>query len=284
MLPLDSPRWAELKHAYGKAIDTPSLLQQLYEVPTTEEIPDELSEKIWSSLCHQGDTLTASYAAIPHIVTITSQRPPEHRISHLCLVAAIEQGRHLERAHTLPVTLADTYFAALKQTEELALQCLSIAWDERDYRYLLSVLSTVRGHIGLAKMLWLTDETTECPECDALFATQGYEDFVNKENLSGGTKLFQADRSVDYVNWLKANPTGFVLLPSKDSNLYSGVIHRVECVSLKDIDREEVDGASPRLWRVCGTDWYKLADWLQKHAYDPWCATYICEKCLPRPS
>jgi hypothetical protein len=33
MLSLESPRWKELKHAYGVASDTPTLLQQLDTLP-----------------------------------------------------------------------------------------------------------------------------------------------------------------------------------------------------------------------------------------------------------
>ena len=31
MLPLDDPRWSELEHAYGDAVDTATLLQKLYD-------------------------------------------------------------------------------------------------------------------------------------------------------------------------------------------------------------------------------------------------------------
>lgn len=67
MLNLDSPKWSELDHAYGKASDIPDLLRQLETIPN----PDDNSEpwlSLWSSLAHQGDIYSASFAAVPHIV------------------------------------------------------------------------------------------------------------------------------------------------------------------------------------------------------------------------
>ena len=54
MLKLDSPRWSELDHAYGKAADIPSLLRQLNDVPTSEG-RQEPWFTLWSALAHQGD-------------------------------------------------------------------------------------------------------------------------------------------------------------------------------------------------------------------------------------
>jgi hypothetical protein len=68
MLPLDSPRWSELKHAYGFASDVPGLLSQLVAFPAEATYQDEPWFTLWSSLYHQGDIYPASFAAVPHIV------------------------------------------------------------------------------------------------------------------------------------------------------------------------------------------------------------------------
>ena len=72
MLELDDPRWSELSHAYGGASDIPALLRQLAKSPRQQGTKEEPWFTLWSSLCHQGDAYSASYAAIPHIVEMAA--------------------------------------------------------------------------------------------------------------------------------------------------------------------------------------------------------------------
>jgi hypothetical protein len=74
MLLLQSPQWSELKHAYGSAKNIPALLQQLEGFPTSEGT-NEPWFTLWSSLCHQGDIYSASFAAVPHIVRVLASAP-----------------------------------------------------------------------------------------------------------------------------------------------------------------------------------------------------------------
>lgn len=62
MLSLDSPRWGELEHAYGSAVDVPALLGALRDFPKSEG-QREPWFSIWSALAHQGDVYSASFAA-----------------------------------------------------------------------------------------------------------------------------------------------------------------------------------------------------------------------------
>jgi hypothetical protein len=66
-LPLDSPRWSELDHAYGKAAGIPALLRHLESFPPSSP-DDEPWFSLWSALAHQGDVYPASFAAVPHVV------------------------------------------------------------------------------------------------------------------------------------------------------------------------------------------------------------------------
>jgi hypothetical protein len=68
-LALEDPRWAELEHAHGSAGDVPDMLRALADGD------DDAWERIWSSLCHQGDVYPASYAALPHVVAIAAGQP-----------------------------------------------------------------------------------------------------------------------------------------------------------------------------------------------------------------
>jgi hypothetical protein len=58
MLSLDSPRWADLTHAYGVASDIPELLRQLHSLPDSSG-ESEPWFNLWSALAHQGDVYPA---------------------------------------------------------------------------------------------------------------------------------------------------------------------------------------------------------------------------------
>ncbi len=69
MLSLEDARWADLRHAYGSAGDIPSLLRTLSDDCSPSRSSNaEPWFSLWSSLCHQGNVYTASYAAVPHLV------------------------------------------------------------------------------------------------------------------------------------------------------------------------------------------------------------------------
>ena len=64
MSALEEIHWRELSHAYGFASDLPALLQQLYAFPSEANSSSEPWHSLWSSLYHQGDIYSASYAAV----------------------------------------------------------------------------------------------------------------------------------------------------------------------------------------------------------------------------
>src|SRR5437016_5183146 len=89
MLSLDSPRWRELRHAYGPAVDTPALLAELRAYPRCEG-EKEPWWSIWSSLAHQGDVYSASFAAVPHVVAALATNPLRCDSSYIHLPAWVE--------------------------------------------------------------------------------------------------------------------------------------------------------------------------------------------------
>lgn len=88
-LPLDSPRWHELAHAYGKASDIPALLRQLATVPTSDG-EREPWFSLWSALAHQGDVHAASFAAVPHVVKALATSPLTADASYFQFPAVVE--------------------------------------------------------------------------------------------------------------------------------------------------------------------------------------------------
>jgi len=93
MIELESTLWGQLNHAYGKASDIPALLAQLADYPSNTSDKAEPYFSLWSALCHQGDTYSASYAAVPHIVNLALENPNKISSDYLLLPTAIEISR-----------------------------------------------------------------------------------------------------------------------------------------------------------------------------------------------
>ena len=118
MLSLDDPRWDDLTHAYGLAVDVPPLLCRLAENPKQLGPNDEPWFSIWSSLCHQGDVYTGSYAAIPHVVQIALSKPGPIDFSFFLFPASVEVARINGRGPEIPRFLAVAYDEAIKLLPE----------------------------------------------------------------------------------------------------------------------------------------------------------------------
>src|SRR5262249_12107619 len=137
MIPLNSPRWLELTHAYGDASDIPELLRRLETFPSKADYKTEPYFSLWSALCHQGDVYSASYAAVPHIVGLLSTAPNTAPSDLFSLVGAIEIARASSHGPEIPKDLADSYFEALRQIPTLAAEAASTSWDEVRCRAIL---------------------------------------------------------------------------------------------------------------------------------------------------
>ncbi len=113
MLSLDDPEWSRLSHAYGLAADIPELLRQA-DLPAHSAIRgEEPWEALWSSLCHQGDVYSASYAAVPHLIATAGKTAGPVAFDFFLLPASIEVARINGRGPEMPPSLSDDYFSAL---------------------------------------------------------------------------------------------------------------------------------------------------------------------------
>src|SRR6185369_5672976 len=91
MLPLDSPRWTELKHAYGDAADIPRLLKELENFPLDQgPLFNGPWHSVWSALAHQGDVYPASFAAVPWIVHFLGVDPLKSGWEYFGFPACVE--------------------------------------------------------------------------------------------------------------------------------------------------------------------------------------------------
>src|SRR4029434_3911202 len=117
MLELDSPRWSELRHAYGAASDIPDLLRQLDTLPAGDGTREPWFS-LWSSLAHQGDVYSASFAAVPYVVKALQSAPACADFTYFQLPAWVEICR-TKNSVAVPEDLAPAYFGALSQLPTL---------------------------------------------------------------------------------------------------------------------------------------------------------------------
>jgi hypothetical protein len=129
MLPLDDQRWKTLSHAYGPATDIPALLGRAAHDMRPGHKPGSTWFDLWSALCHQGDTYTASYAAAPHLIALAPAHLQHNRYDPLFLTACIELARLEGRGPAIPEDLGDGYRAAIEHGRALASAYVSRAWD-----------------------------------------------------------------------------------------------------------------------------------------------------------
>jgi len=154
MLTLDDARWEKLEHAYGGAGNIPALLRAL----ASSTIPklgfqEEPWFSLWSSLCHQGDVYTASYAAIPHIVRIASEADGPIDSSFFHLPAAVEVARQSGRGPDLPEGLANDYHCAIGQLLANVVKCQSENWDQSMVLAVAAAQAVAKGQFELAEAL-----------------------------------------------------------------------------------------------------------------------------------
>ncbi len=143
MLSLDSPRWGELRHAYGSAADIPALLRALEPLPPAEG-QREPWYTLWSALAHQGDVYSASFAAVPHVVRVLASAPEKAHFTYFQFPAWVEICRH-KTSEAIPPDLNAPYVAALAQLPGLVAAASAREWDADFLACALSAVAAAKG-------------------------------------------------------------------------------------------------------------------------------------------
>jgi hypothetical protein len=149
VLSLESPRWNELRHAYGAATDTPELLARLDALPQSQG-EDEPWFTLWSSLAHQGDVYSASFAAVPHVVEALSRAPLNADSAYFQFPAWVEVCRK-RGAVAVPPDLEADYFASLSRMPGLIAAASAREWDSDFLQCAMAALAAAKGSAQLAE-------------------------------------------------------------------------------------------------------------------------------------
>jgi len=151
-LPLDDPRWSELRHRQGSAADVPARLRQLLDHPEDRAAFSDL----WPYLCSEGTTHSAPFAAVPYIVEVCEKLPAGTRFEHLVFLGLVSMhaGPHSEGEDEVALAYADTRPRILAMLgEEIAFE-----HDAANTRYLLAAIAALKGYPKMATSIeWLDD-------------------------------------------------------------------------------------------------------------------------------
>jgi len=160
MLSLDDARWGELKHAYGNASDIPELLKQLSTLPAAiGEVEPWFS--LWSSLAHQGDVYSASFAAVPHVIAALAENPMKADSTYFQFPAWVECCR-ANKGVPIPDDLMWDYKEALSQLPYLVAKASTRPWDEGFLQCAFGAIAAAKGQASVAEaVMELNSETAE---------------------------------------------------------------------------------------------------------------------------
>ena len=165
MIPLDDPRWRELKGGYGIQYDVSVDLRSL-------EAGQNVWEILWQELHHQGDLGEASYAAVPHLVRI-AESALRRDWNFFGLVSLIEIERHRKSNPPIPTWLKSDYDEALVRLLVLALKELAVSSDAVTVRSALAAIALAKNNHKLGALLAHFDssEIDELAEEKLLWST-----------------------------------------------------------------------------------------------------------------
>ena len=159
MLALDSPRWAELRTAYGDTVDVPAMLRDLESVPNSRDFRDEPWFSMWSALAHQGNVYAASFAAGAHVVRVHASAPEGAGSDYFDFPTWVEICRR-RTGTEVPEDLRDAYASALEQLPALAAAAASRPWDEGMLRSVLAAVAVAKGSADIAEVVLELDPET----------------------------------------------------------------------------------------------------------------------------
>ncbi len=143
MLCLSRDRWLELNHAYGAAGNIPELLRQLDNVPSSANNAEPWFS-LWSSLAHQGEVYSATFAAVPHVVEAIASKPTEADFTYFQFPAWVEICR-VKKNILIPSDLSDAYTDALARLPELVAKASAPAWSDDLAACSLAAIAAAKG-------------------------------------------------------------------------------------------------------------------------------------------
>jgi hypothetical protein len=195
------PNWKELSHAYGSAEDLPGIISALKPDPNAPAWDD-----LWSRVCHQGTTYSASPAVLPFLLRSASGWDAAARAMPLALAGSIVSA---------PQTTLSGYEQTVEALRVLALDTVKDRELSRNDR--IHVMQSVLALQG--DRLWgrVLDHLTDgefpavCPDCgkDLYVVVGKYGFFVaagewvqNSQTSRTEIRPLETEELTEIGNWL----------------------------------------------------------------------------------
>lgn len=165
MISLDSDQWKRFEHCGGSAENIPTLVRQLLE----DDSEENLSELLWEHLFHQYSTYSATYAVIPHLIELMKCGGEETRAYILNFIGVVEAWTTERTLDSLPSEVVTSYRQAIAEAAPFSLALLEEpAQDSVDSIYRIADAAGLNGYKDLARIIpgFSAEEfTCLCPRC-----------------------------------------------------------------------------------------------------------------------
>lgn len=150
--------WGSLQHAYGLAVDIPILLAKARTDTRRGHVPDSTWFDLWSALCHQGDSYSASFAAVPFLIQLAALPTYQGNYDPLLLASCIEASRLEGRGSHFDPSTSEVCVTALRKGRVLAQKGLEAAEDIDSRRAFGGCVAVLSGNLEEGRALWDADD------------------------------------------------------------------------------------------------------------------------------
>ena len=106
---------------------------------------------LWSSLAHQGDVYSASFAAVPYVIDALAKAPLTADFTCFQFPAWVEICR-IKNNISVPENLSSAYFEALARIPSLIAACSDRKWDATFTQCALSALAASKSQASIAEV------------------------------------------------------------------------------------------------------------------------------------
>lgn len=152
LLPLDSPQWRQLRHSYGSAENVPALIRAL-GVGEESKTAEAAWDTLWGEVHHQGDTYSATFATLPHIVRIALEGHVPCSWQFFGWPASVELQRLKNDIAVAPTELLSPYQWALSMIPQAVHRHAGRPWDHVFAQAACAALVIAQSQVLLAEVL-----------------------------------------------------------------------------------------------------------------------------------
>lgn len=155
MLDLNDDKWKHFEGGYRMVYDASKALKQMKDSSDPIEIKI-IYDEFYQDLHHQGDVGLASYYAVPHLISLATDKQML-KADFMALVITIETARQKNNP-PIPSDLQSDYEQALVQLGELGKSLIIQEWDLSIAATALAAIAISKAQIDLAKAITILED------------------------------------------------------------------------------------------------------------------------------